>query len=65
MERFLWGLTVFCSTLGMFVLLGIAGAESAPQEAAVAAIAAALAVVPYCLARALSEIRRGTENKAD
>ena len=39
-------------------LLMIGSAQSAPQQAAVAAMAAAYAVVPYCAARALGEIAR-------
>lgn len=41
---------------GLVVLLGVAGAQGAPQEAAAAAIGLSLAVIPYCLARAASEM---------
>jgi hypothetical protein len=39
-------------------LLSLGSAQSAPQQAAAAAMAAAYAVVPYCLARAIGEIAR-------
>ena len=57
MTKFLWGLTLIGSILGgIVVLLGVLGANGAPQEAAAAAIGVSLAVVPYCLARAASEL---------
>ena len=57
MKKFLWVLTVIGSVLGALVaLLGVVGAKGAPQEAAAAAIGLAFAVIPYCLARAATEI---------
>jgi NhaP-type Na+/H+ or K+/H+ antiporter len=42
---------------GAFVgVVGVLVAKGAPQEASAAAIAVACAVIPYCLARAVSEI---------
>lgn len=59
MRKFLWVVTVICSLLGaLTAIFGIASANGAPQEAAVAAIAIAFAVIPYCLARAVSELGR-------
>lgn len=56
MKKMLWTLTVVGSVLGGIILiLGVMSAESAPQEAAIAAIAIGLSVIPYCLARAVSE----------
>jgi hypothetical protein len=54
---FLWALTVLSAVLGgVVVTFGVFAASGAPQEAAAAAIGVALAVIPYCLARAVSEI---------
>jgi len=41
---------------GTFVVFALTGAESAPQEAAGAAIGIAIAVIPYVIARAMSGI---------
>lgn len=61
MKSFLWTLTVIGSVLGGLVaLVGVWGATGAPQEAAAAAIGVACAVIPYCLARAVSEINDST-----
>lgn len=40
------------------LLLGVMGATSAPQQAAAAGIACALAVIPYVFARAIDELNR-------
>ncbi|WP_092000077.1 hypothetical protein [Polaromonas sp. OV174] len=46
------------AVLGAIVLvIGFAGAKGAPQEAAVAALAIALAVIPYVLARCVQMSR--------
>ena len=37
--------------------IGVMVANGAPQEAAVAAIAIAMAVIPYCLAKAVTEFK--------
>ncbi|MCY4389089.1 MAG: hypothetical protein OXC18_18505 [Desulfurellaceae bacterium] len=58
MNNFLWSLTAAGSLIGMVILgVGLMSVESAPQEAAIAAIALACAVLPYCLARAASELK--------
>lgn len=55
--RKLWVATLVGGCLGgLFLLGGILG--SAPQQAAGGAVAAALVVIPYCMARAVSELRR-------
>jgi hypothetical protein len=52
-----WLLTILGSLAGAFTLTQtFSAAKSAPQEAAGAALAAALAVIPYCLARAVGEL---------
>jgi len=57
MKKFLWVLTAIGSVLGgLVVLIGVTAAKGAPQEAAAAAIGIAFAVIPYCLARAASEM---------
>ena len=59
MTKFLWSLTIVGSILGaLTIAVGVAGATGAPQQAAVAAIGIAFAVIPYCLARAVSEMKR-------
>ncbi|MEX1213311.1 MAG: hypothetical protein WEA36_10740 [Balneolaceae bacterium] len=50
----IFGITFFYDSLMM--------AESAPQQAAGAAIAVASAVIPYCIARAIDEIGRPATN---
>jgi sugar phosphate permease len=53
----LWIVTIIGSVLGgLTFLAGIVAANGAPQEAAAAAMGVAFAVIPYCLARAVSEI---------
>ena len=52
--RMCWILTALGAAVGLLELIsGIGGAESAPQEAAAAAIAVALAVIPYVFTRAM------------
>lgn len=59
MTKFLWTLTILGSVLGaVTAAIGVVAAKGAPQEASAAAIGIALAVIPYCLARAVSELRR-------
>lgn len=57
MKKILWILTAIGSVLGgLLAFVGVAVAKGSPQEAASAAIGIAFAVIPYCLARAASEI---------
>lgn len=59
MKKFLWILTAIGSVLGGLVaLIGVTAANGAPQEAAAAAMGIAFAVIPYCLARAASEMEK-------
>jgi len=56
MIMFCWVLTIIGAVLGGEVLFAtFASAKGAPQEAAGAALAVALVVLPYCFARACSE----------
>lgn len=60
--KFWWFLTVLGSAFGMLATLVSIGANSAPQQAAAAAVAVALAVIPYCMARALTEWKALEQN---
>ena len=64
MKKALWIITIIGCVLGaLTAFAGIAGANGAPQEAAAAAMGLAFAVIPYCLARAASEIYNGSESQ--
>lgn len=53
----IWLLPIAGVRLAAIVLVGgMATASGAPQEAVVTALACALAILPYCLSRSLSEI---------
>lgn len=65
MKVSLWALTIIGSVLGGLVsVVGVLAATGAPQEAAAAAIGVACAVIPYCLARAVSEISDSSTSAA-
>ena len=56
----LWWATAVGAGLGALTLvIGVASADGAPQEASAAAISVGLAVIPYCFARAVSKIILG------
>jgi sugar phosphate permease len=56
--KFFWVVTIIMSLFGgLFAIVGIHAANGAPQEAASAAIGLACAVIPYCIARAIGEMR--------
>lgn len=58
MAKFMWKVTIVMSVIGALVgFVGIFFAKGAPQEAASAAMGVCCAVVPYCIARALTELR--------
>ncbi len=58
MKKIFWIITIIGSGLGLLILIAtLMGASGAPQEAAGAAIAVAFAVIPYCVARAVSEMQ--------
>lgn len=55
-EELLWRITLIGSIIGaLFLIYSMFFAESAPQQAAGAGIAAASAVIPYCFARAFAK----------
>jgi hypothetical protein len=63
--QFLWVCTVLASVLAAVILVGaLATAKGAPQEAAGAAIALCVAVIPYVFTRAvegIGQVTWGTE----
>ena len=56
MSKFLCVLTIIGAVIGGFFLIGAFVEDSAPKQAASAGIAVALAVIPYCLARAAAAL---------
>lgn len=53
----MWWISIGCSLLAVWVLLSLmTAATSAIQETTACALALAVAIIPYCLARAASEI---------
>jgi hypothetical protein len=57
--RFFWVVSMAASVVAVvFGVGGVASANGAPQEAAVAAIACLIAIAPYCMARAVDELTR-------
>ena len=62
--KVLWVLTLLAAMAG--ALLGVAGileAKGAPQEASAAAIALAIAVIPYCFTRACEKVANVTQEQ--
>lgn len=54
----MWFVTIVMSFIGAVVGFGgMMLAKSAPQEAAAAAMGLTCAVIPYCIARAFTELR--------
>lgn len=58
LAKFMWFVTIVMSFIGAVVGFGgMMLAKSAPQEAAAAAMGLTCAVIPYCIARAFTELR--------
>ncbi len=56
MVNMFWLITIMGALFGGAILaVGFASANGAPQQAAAAALGIGCAVIPYCLARAISE----------
>lgn len=63
--KFMGVMSIIGSILGgLVLLLGFMGAKSAPQEAASAALAIALAVIPYVFFRALQLSKHAEDTQA-
>ena len=56
LTKLIWIAPLLGAILGGIELLALGGAESAPQQAAGAAMACGYAVVPYVLARAIQAL---------
>lgn len=56
--KFLWVISIICGAIGfMQGIVGVFVAVSAPQQAAGAAMGVAWAVIPYCIVRAIQQMR--------
>lgn len=56
--KFLWVVCIICGVIGFVQgIIGVFGAVSAPQQAAGAAMGVAWAVIPYCICRAIQQMR--------
>lgn len=56
--KFLWVVCIICGVIGFAQgIIGVFGAVSAPQQAAGAAMGVAWAVIPYCICRAIQQMR--------
>lgn len=54
----LWVIALICGVIGFFQgVLAVFGASSAPQQAAGAAMGIAWAVIPYCICRAIQQMK--------
>lgn len=61
MKTFFYILAILGSLVGsLFLFMALTVAESAPQEASLAAIAVAFAAIPYCFARAIDGISQSS-----
>jgi sugar phosphate permease len=64
MIKFVWSLVIIGFLLGGFVfVIETSFATSAPQQAAAAARGLAIVILPYCFARAVTEIMRDIKEK--
>jgi hypothetical protein len=63
MSRYLWLASGICSVVAVFKLMvWLAAANGAPQEAAAAAVALCWSIIPYVLARTWDELNRATND---
>jgi hypothetical protein len=64
MKSFFYVIALLASLLaGLILVLGLVTANGAPQESAVAAIAVAVAVIPYVFARAVEKLGKPESTK--
>lgn len=55
--KILWTICILCGVVGVLEgIVGMYNAESAPQQAAGAAMGIAWAVIPYCICRAFQQL---------
>ena len=57
-QTFFWVLVILGSIIGGLFLLYSFSLDGAPQQAAAAAVGVGFAVIPYCLARAITILRK-------
>lgn len=56
--KFLWVISIICGAIGFLQgVIGVFSANGAPQQAAGAAMGLAWAVIPYCICRAIQQLR--------
>lgn len=54
----MWKVSIVCSVIGFIQgVVMVWGASSAPQQAAGAAMGIAWAVIPYCICRAVQQLK--------
>lgn len=58
LPRIFWILAFFGAIFGGMLVVGSFGEDSAPKQAASAAVGCGFAVVPYVVARAIQELGR-------
>ena len=56
--RGLWALSVLGALAGVYILTQVLKEDTAERQAYCSAVAIAFALVPYCLARAVSEVSK-------
>lgn len=65
MAKFFHILTILGTIVGGFMLLEALTADSAPKQAAAAAVAVAFGVLPYCFARACTELAAPSPRRSE
>ncbi len=66
MKKIVWIISLVGSGIGFLMLFAtLSSSNGAPQEAAGAAISVAFAVIPYCIARAISEMQTKESGKSE
>lgn len=57
-SKILWIISIVSSIIAaLFIVIVVTQSESSPQVASGAAVGLAIAIIPYCISRASSEIR--------
>jgi hypothetical protein len=64
MKIFFWIITILaCIVAGLLFFMTVTSSNGAPQEAAGAAMACAIAIIPYVLARAVEKLFRNEQKR--